>query len=665
VERLEDRLTPAVATPSQNFVSQAYVDLLGRQVDPAGLAFWSKLVDSGVSRTQVTFDILMSPEYLTNRLINPLYQKALNRGVDPGGLAFWEGFLQGGGRLEQVALGILDSPEFLAAHGNTNDGWLTGAYAALGLGNPAGTVDVASRIGWDAVFAEGVPLQEVASVLVAGIQYEQDAITSFYDNLLHRAPDAAGASFWLGVDQAAGQLFVLANIVGSPEYFQDAQANPAPVPTISALSTTTGFVNSQVKITGTFLNINPAVTIAGANIPASSFTIVSAGEIDATIPTGAPAGTGPVTVTTPFGTASSASNFTIGPGISSFAPTSGQQGTQVTIQGSNFTGATAVTIDGLTVPAAGFSVDTDSQITIKGVPTGGTVGSSGPVTVTTAFGTATSTSNYTLTAAGSPTITTFTPSGSPGATVTINGSKLSGASVTFAGPGGTTVSATIQTDTDSQIQVTVPSGGINGNIVVTTAGGTASTPSIFSYPATVTGFSPSTTAQGSSITITGTNLLGATSVVFTGTATSVSPTVIDNNTIQVTVPAGATSGTVTVTTGAGAFVSSTSLTVIPPPTLSGSVTGDNETATVTINGNNLSNATVTFGGTTATIQTNTSSQIVFSLASIASVVRSSLPTGGNFSFTVSTAGGSVGGTFIFAGETDGDTINDADDIVSF
>src|SRR5207247_8012070 len=70
-------------------------------------------------------------------------------------------------------------------------------------------------------------------------------------------------------------------------------------------------------------------------------------QITATVPNGATSG--PIQVSTPGGTATSASSFTVTtppapPSISSFSPTSGPVGTSVTITGTNFTGATAVQI---------------------------------------------------------------------------------------------------------------------------------------------------------------------------------------------------------------------------------------------------------------------------------------------------------------------------------
>src|SRR5439155_1582420 len=78
------------------------------------------------------------------------------------------------------------------------------------------------------------------------------------------------------------------------------------------------------------------------------------------------------------------------PTINSFTPTSGPVGTSVTISGSHFSGATAVTFNGT---AATLSGVTDTQITTS-VPSGA---SSGPISVSTSVGTATSTSNFTVT----------------------------------------------------------------------------------------------------------------------------------------------------------------------------------------------------------------------------------------------------------------------------
>src|SRR5207302_8185204 len=114
--------------------------------------------------------------------------------------------------------------------------------------------------------------------------------------------------------------------------------------------------------------------------------------ITATVPSGAT--TGPLSVTTAGGTASSAGSFTVTvsdppPTITSFTPASGPVGTSVTISGTNFTGATAVRFNGT---SASFTVNSASAITAT-VPSGATTG---PHSVTTAGGTASSASSFTV-----------------------------------------------------------------------------------------------------------------------------------------------------------------------------------------------------------------------------------------------------------------------------
>jgi IPT/TIG domain len=78
------------------------------------------------------------------------------------------------------------------------------------------------------------------------------------------------------------------------------------------------------------------------------------------------------------------------PTITSFTPTAGPVGTSVTITGTNLTGATSVKFNGV---SATITSNTATQIKTK-VPTGATTG---PITVTTANGTATSATNFTVT----------------------------------------------------------------------------------------------------------------------------------------------------------------------------------------------------------------------------------------------------------------------------
>ncbi len=162
------------------------------------------------------------------------------------------------------------------------------------------------------------------------------------------------------------------------------------------------------------------------------------------------------------------------PALASFSPATGPVGTTVTITGTNLTGATALTLNGVAV--TGFTVADAATLTFV-VPAGAT---SGLIGVTTPGGTATSTSAFTVTVpVAVPTIASFTPAtGGPGTTVTITGTNLTGATAVSIGPlaiaSYTVVSATT-------ITLVVPSspGSVTGFLQVVTPGGTATSATTF------------------------------------------------------------------------------------------------------------------------------------------------------------------------------------------
>ncbi|WP_047307490.1 IPT/TIG domain-containing protein, partial [Rhodopseudomonas palustris] len=223
-------------------------------------------------------------------------------------------------------------------------------------------------------------------------------------------------------------------------------------------------------------------------------------------------------------------------------------GTSVTITGTNLSGVTGVTVGG-----AAATLGTNTSTSIQITTPAGTAGAR-DVVLTTAGGSVTSTGGFTYLAA--PTIDTITPNSGPvagGTSVTITGTDLSG--VTGVTVGG--VAATLGTNTSTSIAITTPAGTAGAqNVVVTTAGGSATSTGGFTYIAapTIGTISPSSgpVAGGTSVTITGTNLSGVTGVTVGGAAATLGTNT--STSIQITTPAGTAGARDVVLTTAGGSV---------------------------------------------------------------------------------------------------------------
>lgn len=357
-------------------------------------------------------------------------------------------------------------------------------------------------------------------------------------------------------------------------------------PTIISFTPSSGSVGDTVTITGTYLTGASAVKFNGTG--ATSFTVDSDISITATVPFGA--SSGKITVTTPGGTATSATDFNTAPSISSFTPASGVIGQDVTIIGTGFIDVTAVKFNGVTDPS--FFIDS-GKIYAR-VPVGA---STGPITVTNSFGTATSATNFTVITA--PAISSFSPtSGVAGDTITVTGTQFTGAlAVKFNG----VTAASFSVVDDTSITAKVPATATSGKITVTTAAGTAtSSDTFYINPPTIGSFTPTNGDAGTFVTVSGTGLTGATSVKFNGIAAG-SFAVYSDTSIAATVPVGATTGPITVTTPAGTATSATDFIVNAVPTIT-SFTPEAGIAgvTVTITGTSFTGATgVKFNGSIA------------------------------------------------------------------
>ena len=452
------------------------------------------------------------------------------------------------------------------------------------------------------IIITGANFSEVSSVAFGGVEaisFTEDSPTQI------TAVVGEGSSGFVSVSNPAGTGTSSTDFVFLP-----------PSATITSFSPSSASQGTTVTITGSnFTNGVTSVSFGGT--PATSFVVVSSSTITAVVGGGA---TGSVTITGSFGTVTKAGFTFLGPPtITSFTPTFAAQGEVVTITGTNFSSITAVSFGAIF--ATTFTIVNSTSITAVV-----SAGASGSVSITGSFGTATK-SGFTF--LPPPTITSFSPIlAAQGATVTITGTNFSNATaISF---GGTAVS-TFYIDSPTSIRAIIGNGS-SGSVSVTTLGGIA-TKSGFTFAngqPVVSSFTPLSAGSGTTITITGSSLTGATAVSFGGIPAS-SFTVLTPTSISAVVGSGA-SGSISVTTPSGTTTIS-GFTFLPAPTITSfsplvAFLGE----TVTITGTNIINATgVSFGGTPG------SSIKVTGPSSISAIVGN----GSTGNVTVTTLGGTA------------------------
>ena len=411
-----------------------------------------------------------------------------------------------------------------------------------------------------------------------------------------------GHSFW--------RILIALCLVVSTMWVTAPPAEAAPPPTITSVTPGFGLIcgGTVVTIAGNGLG-GPLGTVTFNGVSATGISQVgSPPSYVCTTPASAAAGLATIVLTTFGGTTTNSTLFTYlipVPTISNILPNSGppEGGTVVTINGTNFTGATAVQFGG--IDADGYTVNSATQITATNPATlnEGAV----DVSVTTPVGTATLTLGFTYT--NTVEVTSILPNAGPlggGTTVTVVGANFyDGIILTI---GGNSCTSVFLVDS-SHLIATTPSGTAGAKDVgVGTATLTASF-TYFDFP-TIVSIAP---ASGSDLggivaTITGTNFYSPATVTVGGNAAT--NITVDNNTqIMATTPAGtdgAADVSVTTNSGGPATLTGGFTYTLPIPAVIGCNPPDGSQSggkLVTITGTNFFNTAdlaVTFNGDPAT-----------------------------------------------------------------
>jgi hypothetical protein len=230
-------------------------------------------------------------------------------------------------------------------------------------------------------------------------------------------------------------------------------------PTISSISPGSGLAGSTVTVTGANFPTSYGITATLGNESVNT-SPNSSNQFSFTVPTDLSPGSYTFTLTAGPNSVSASQKFTVtSPTISSFTPSSGAVGGQVTINGSFIAGQYYTVYFG----SSSTSVYASSSNTLTvSVPYGT---SAGAVKISAVIGGQTITAPGTFTVT-TPTITSFSPtSGVAGSIVTITGTGFNspyGASVSFG-----TINANVLSVTSTTITVAVPSNTGNGAMKIT------------------------------------------------------------------------------------------------------------------------------------------------------------------------------------------------------
>ncbi len=199
---------------TQNHVVRLYDDLLGRVPDPAGLQYWTNLLTGGTTRGELARAIMASGEYRQTR-ISAIYQQYLGRAAEGSALIYCATFLANGGTELDFKAAILTSAEY-GGQIATDTLFIQALYQDI-LGRAA---DSGGETFWLQALAGSNGPATVVTALLRSRESFHRLVEDAYQLFLSRAVDNSSADYWLDQLMTGGITFddLFARIADSNEY---------------------------------------------------------------------------------------------------------------------------------------------------------------------------------------------------------------------------------------------------------------------------------------------------------------------------------------------------------------------------------------------------------------------------------------------------------------
>lgn len=161
----------------------------------------------------VVSELAGSPEW-AGALITTMYRDVLGRDPDPSGLAFWLDRLASGTRTQDVGAQFYSSPEYVEASGGT-DAWLGRVYQALLDRAP----DSSGVVYWRDRLSAGTGAYEVTSLFYSSPESRNRRVDDLYRQILGRAPEPGGQEFWADQLMQIDDIRLAVELATSREYY--------------------------------------------------------------------------------------------------------------------------------------------------------------------------------------------------------------------------------------------------------------------------------------------------------------------------------------------------------------------------------------------------------------------------------------------------------------
>jgi len=224
-------------------VFRLYRATLDRDPDTGGHLRWISQLDSGAqSLTQVAAGFADSREFANtygrlndSDFVTRLYRNVLERAPDAGGLAGWVDTLEAGGSRAQVVVGFSESEEFRTttrvdvltlSYESYLSGWTDDVFRLY-----RATLDRApdkdGLVYWSTQLVAGAVFGDVAAGFTDSREFsntygdldDTGFVTLLYNNVLDRAPDAAGLAGWVAdLEEGAARASIVTGFSQSPEF---------------------------------------------------------------------------------------------------------------------------------------------------------------------------------------------------------------------------------------------------------------------------------------------------------------------------------------------------------------------------------------------------------------------------------------------------------------